>query len=202
MRSIFRLQMRLAVRNLIRQRRRTLLSGAAMVVGMALLVFSRALAEGGHEDWIDAGVRLGSGHMSVQAPEYRRQRTLEYRMSSEDRLAVAAALAEPGVARRLVAQAPRLAVQGLASSASSALPVGVTGVDPTAEQGFSLLPERLEAGRYLAPDDRLHAYVGARLAERLDLEPGDRFVLTAQDASGEIVGQNGTGGRDVPHGNS
>ena len=189
MRSSLGLRMRLAVRNLIRQRRRTLLSGAAMVVGMALLVFSRALAEGGHEDWIDAGVRLGSGHVSVQAPEYRRQRTIEHRLSSADRQAIEGALAEPDVARRIVAEAPRLTVQGLASSASSALPVGVTGVNPNAEQGFSLLPERLEAGRYLEPDDRLHAYVGARLAERLDLEPGDRFVLTAQDESGEIVGQ-------------
>ena len=169
MRSNLGLRMRLAVRNLIRQRRRTLLSGAAMVVGMALLVFSRALAEGGHEDWIDAGVRLGSGHVSLQAPEYRRQRTIEHRLSSADRQAIEGALAEPDLARRLVAEAPRLTVQGLASSASSALPVGVTGVNPTAEQGFSLLPERLEAGRYL--------------------EPGDRFVLTAQDESGEIVGQ-------------
>ncbi len=160
-----------------------------MVVGMALLVFSRALAEGGHEDWIDAGVRLGSGHVSIQAPEYRRRRTIEHRLSDEDRLAVETALAEPDIARRLVAAAPRLTVQGLASSASSALPVAVTGVDPEAEQGFSLLPDRLEAGRYLEPGDRLHAYVGARLAERLDLEPGDRFVLTAQDESGEIVGQ-------------
>jgi ABC-type lipoprotein release transport system permease subunit len=156
---------------------------------MALLVFSRALAEGGHEDWIDAGVRLGSGHVSIQAPEYRRRRTIEHRLSDEDRLAVETALAEPEIARRLVAAAPRLTVQGLASSASSALPVAVTGVDPEAEQGFSLLPDRLEAGRYLEPGDRLHAYVGARLAERLHLEPGDRFVLTAQDESGEIVGQ-------------
>jgi len=160
-----------------------------MVVGMALLVFSRALAEGGHEDWIDAGVRLGSGHVSVQAPEYRRQRTLEHRLSDGDRLTVESSLADSDVARRLVAAAPRLTIQGLASSASSALPVGVTGVDPEAEQGFSLLPDRLEDGRYLEPGDRLHAYVGARLAERLDLEPGDRFVLTAQDYSGEIVGQ-------------
>ena len=160
-----------------------------MVVGMALLVFSRALAEGGHEDWIDAGVRLGSGHVSVQAPEYRRQRSIEHRLSDEDRQAVETALAEPDIARRLVAVAPRLAVQGLASSASSALPVAVTGVDPEAEEGFSLLPERLETGRYLESGDRLHAYVGARLAERLDLEPGDRFVLTAQDESGEITGQ-------------
>ena len=58
MSSRHRLRTRLALRNLVRQRRRTLLSGAAMVVAMALLVFSRALAEGGHEDWIEAGVRL------------------------------------------------------------------------------------------------------------------------------------------------
>ncbi len=183
------IRLRLALRNLVRQRRRTLLSGAAMVVAMALLVFSRSIAEGGHEDWIDAGVRLGSGHVSIQAPEYRRRRTIEYRLSSDDRTAVDAALSAPAAARRLLAAAPRLAVQGLASSASSALPVGVTGVDPTAEARMSLLPERLESGRYLEPGDRLHAYVGARLAERLDLEPGDRFVLTAQDESGEIVSQ-------------
>jgi len=181
--------MRLAVRNLFRQRRRTILSGAALVVGMALLVFSRALAEGGHEDWIETGVRLGSGHVSIQSPDYRTRRTIDHRLSSDSRRAAEMSLKAPAVARRLVAAAPRLAVQGLASSASSALPVAVTGVDPESELGFSLLPERLEAGRYLEPDDRLQAYVGVQLAERLDLKPGDRFVLTAQAASGEIVGQ-------------
>lgn len=184
-----RLRLRLAARNLARERRRTLLSGLAMVVGMALLVFSRALAEGGHEEWIEAGVRLGSGHVSVQDPEYRLRRTIDRRLSPPAVEAVDRALAAPAVERRLVAAAPRLSVQGLASSASSALPVSVTGVDPDAERRFSLIPEKLEAGRYLETDDRLRAYVGARLAERLDLDVGDRFVLTAQDATGEIVGQ-------------
>jgi ABC-type lipoprotein release transport system permease subunit len=160
-----------------------------MIVAMALLVFSRSIAEGGHEDWIDAGVRLGSGHVSIQAPGYQRRRTIEHRLSSEGRAAAEAALSAPAASRRLLAAVPRLAVQGLASSASSALPVSVTGVDPIAEQMISLLPERLESGRYLEPGDRLHAYVGARLAERLDLEPGERFVLTAQDEAGEIVSQ-------------
>ena len=51
-----RIQLRLALRNLRRQKRRSVLSGSAMVLAMALLVFSRAIAEGGHEDWIDAYV--------------------------------------------------------------------------------------------------------------------------------------------------
>jgi ABC-type lipoprotein release transport system permease subunit len=44
-------------------------------------------------------------------------------------------------------------------------------------------------GRYLELTDRLHAYIGRRLADRLELEVGSRLVLTAQDASGEIAGQ-------------
>ena len=62
-------------------------------------------------------------------------------------------------------------------------------VDPELERHFSALHEKLQEGRWLEPDDRLQAYVGARLASRLKLKEGSRFVLTAQDASGEITGQ-------------
>jgi ABC-type lipoprotein release transport system permease subunit len=184
-----RIRLRLALRNLWRQKRRTILSGSAMVLAMALLMFSRAIAEGGHEDWITSGVRMGGGHVSVQAPEYATRRTLDHRLSPEARAAVQDAVKEPQVQRRLVAAAPRLTVQGLASSTEAALPVAIMAVDPELERKFSALDEKLEEGRWLEPDDRLHAYIGARLAERLDLDEGSRFVLTAQDASGEISGQ-------------
>ena len=184
-----RIRLRLALRNLRRHKRRSLLSGSAMVLAMALLVFSRTIAEGGHEDWIDAGVRMGDGHVSVQAPEFRTRRTLDYRLSPETRAAVREALGTDVLAERLVATAPRLMIQGLASSAAAALPAMIVGVDPEAERAFSALDEKLEEGRALAPDDRLHAYVGARMASRLKLKEGSRFVLTAQDAAGEITGQ-------------
>jgi ABC-type lipoprotein release transport system permease subunit len=184
-----RIRLRLALRNLRRHKRRSVLSGSAMVLAMALLVFSRTIAEGGHEDWIDAGVRMGGGHVSVEAPEYRTRRTLEHRLSPEARAAVQDALTSPDVALRLVASAPRLTVQGLASSSAAALPVAIVGVDPEAEPAFSALSDKLEDGRWLEPDDRLRAYVGTRLARRLKLKEGSRFVLTAQDAAGEISGQ-------------
>lgn len=189
MKAKARIRLKLALRNLRRQRRRSILSGSAMVLAMALLVFSRTLAEGGHEDWIDAGVRLGGGHISLQAPEFQQRGTLEYRLGPDARQAAEEALADPAVARRTVATAPRLSVMGLASSANAAIGAVILAVDPVAEREFSALHEDLVEGRYLEPDDRLHAYVGVRLAERLKLKVGSRFVLTAQDANGEIVGQ-------------
>ncbi|MBT8479435.1 MAG: FtsX-like permease family protein [Gemmatimonadetes bacterium] len=184
-----RIRLRLALRNLRRQKRRSVLSGSAMVLAMALLVFSRTIAEGGHEDWIDSGVRMGGGHVAVQAPEYQTRRTLEYRLSPEVRAAVQDALGSPEVATRLVAAAPRLMVQGLASSSQAALPAAIMAVDPELEKSFSALDEKLVEGRWLEPDDRLRAYVGVRLASRLKLKEGSRFVLTAQDANGDISGQ-------------
>jgi putative ABC transport system permease protein len=160
-----------------------------MVLAMALLVFSRTIAEGGHEDWIDSGVRMGGGHVAVEAPEYRTRRTLEYRLSPEVRSAVRDALQSPEVQMRLVATAPRLMVQGLASSSQAALPAAIMAVDPELEKDFSALNEKLVEGRWLESDDRLRAYVGVRLASRLKLKEGSRFVLTAQDANGDISGQ-------------
>nr|MDP2483584.1 hypothetical protein [Candidatus Palauibacterales bacterium] len=139
-----RIRLRLALRNLSRQKRRSALSGSAMLLAMALLVFSRAIADGGHEEWIDAGVRMGDGHVSVQAPEYRTRRSLEYRLSPDVRAAVQDALRAPAISNRVVASAPRLTVQGLASSSQAALPVAVMGVDPELERSFSRLDEKLE----------------------------------------------------------
>ncbi|MYC87307.1 MAG: ABC transporter permease, partial [Gemmatimonadales bacterium] len=77
----------------------------------------------------------------------------------------------------------------LASSAAGARPAQIVGVDPVAEAGFGMIDDGVIEGRYLAPDDRLAAFVGADLARSLGLEIGSRFVVQAQGADGEITGQ-------------
>lgn len=183
------LALRLATRNLLRQARRTTLTAAAMVIGGALLIFSLTLGDGAHEEWIRAGVRMGTGHVAIQAPGYQNSRKIEDRLRRPARAITESALAEPEIARHVVTTAPRLTVGGLASSASSARPAQVMGVDPITESEFTILDERVRSGRYLRTDDRLAAYIGAGLAESLELELDSRLVLTAQDANGDISGQ-------------
>ncbi len=180
---------RLALRNVRRQARRSLLTASAMVIGLALLVFSRGLADGAHEDWIEAGVRLGKGHVTVQSPRFKVSGAIEDHLSSLQHAGVVAALGRPDIARDVLVSAPRVEVPALANTPSAAVPVAVIGVDPSAEPAFATLDEKLVEGRYLTADDRLHAYVGTKLAERLDLRLNSRLVLTAQDVAGEIAGQ-------------
>jgi len=183
------LLLKLAIRNVRRQTRRSLLTAAATVLGNAVMVFSVSLGDGAHEDWIEQGVRLGQGHIAIQHPRFQASRHLDDRLSPAALERARAALAAPEVGGRVVVVAPRLEVQGLASSATNAIPVLVTGVDPATEARFSHLIDWVTEGRYLEPGDRLSAFIGRRLADRLDLQLGSRLVLTGQDATGQIAGQ-------------
>ena len=186
---IFPILVRLALRNLRRYLRRTVLTASAMMVGGAFLVWSMTIDDGSHEQWVDSGVRLGSGHVTVERPEYRLRRRIEDRLTADVSRAAEQALASPEIAPHVVATSAKLDVNGLASSASGARPAQIVGVDPVAEASFGTLDEQVSEGRYLKAGDRLAAYVGVDLARSLDLDIGSRFVVQAQDAGGEISGQ-------------
>jgi ABC-type lipoprotein release transport system permease subunit len=184
-----RLLLVLAMRNLSRQARRTMLTAAVMVLGGALLIFSFALGDGSHENWIDSGIRTSSGHVTVEQPQFRVSRKLEDRLTSAQRGEAERALAMPDIAPLVVAVSSRLRIGGLASSAAGARPAQILAVDPIAEARFSTLDDQVVEGRYLEPDDRLAAFIGVGLASSLELRIGSRLVVQAQDSENEIAAQ-------------
>lgn len=179
----------LAFLNLRRYLRRTLLTASSLIVGGALLITSLSLGDGSHEKWIDSGVRIGTGHITIENPEFRTRRTLDNRLPNEVRNLAQAAFSVHAISENIASVSVRLIVKGLVSSAVGARPVQIVGVDPTAEAEFSALDEQVIEGRYLVPDDRFVAYIGVGLAESLNLRLGSKFVATTQDTNGEIVGQ-------------
>ena len=179
----------LAMRNLRRQLKRTTLTAAVMVIGGALLIFSFALGDGSHENWIDSGIRTSTGHVTIEQPEFRRSRKIEDRLATDVRVETERALASPEIAAHVVAVSSRLSISGLASSAAGARPAQVLAVDPVAEAQFSTLDDQVVEGRYLEPDDRLAAYIGVGLAASLELRLGSRLVVQAQGTDQEIAAQ-------------
>ena len=180
---------RIAARNVRRQARRSLLTASAMVLGIALLMLVRALEAGGHKALVESAVRLGTGHIAIEHPEYAASRDLVHRIPAQQ-LQLAkeevAAAAGRGEVRVVF---PRLTVGGLAQSPSSAIPVQIAGVEPAREAPVSLLAESTVKGRFLEPGDRLEAVVGRGLAERLRVELGSRLVLMAEGVHGELESQ-------------
>jgi ABC-type lipoprotein release transport system permease subunit len=184
-----RLILLIALRNIRRQARRSLLTAAAMVLGIGLLMFVRALEAGAHVMYVETAVRMGTGHISFEHPDYAGSQDLEDRIPAATLARVEEAVAAAAQPEDIRAVLQRVDVGGLAQSATSSIPVRISGIDPAREAPISFLAERIVEGRFLEPGDRLEGLVGAGVAERLRLDLGSRLVLMAEGAGGELDSQ-------------
>jgi putative ABC transport system permease protein len=180
---------RIALRNLRRQLRRSSLTASAMVLGIGLLMFVRALEGGAHLMYVETATRMGTGHIAMEHPDYMGSQDLMDRIAASDLATSLRAVEEVAGPEEVVAVFPQVNLGGLAQSASSSIPVRIAGVDPALERDVSFFADKVVEGRYLEPGDRLEAIVGVGVAERLRLELGSRLVLMAAGAGGELESQ-------------
>ena len=135
---------KLAWRNLGRNRRRTLITGLGLALGMSLCVASYGLVDGMNVDILNALTRLDLGHVQVHHPDYVRKRDLKLSMPGHVE-ALEAARKLPqflGMTRRVYGF-------GLASHESKSAGVQLVGVDPTTERTVTTLHKHLTQGKYL-----------------------------------------------------
>ena len=172
--------MKLSWRNLWRNPRGTLLTALALGLGLALLLISLGLLDGGHEQTIADGVRFGPGHVVIQAKGYQAT-------SADDLLLPALAVSKvetflqtPAMKRLVRGVSPRLLATGLLNSAANASGVRIMGVIAHDERGVSLIPQRIIAGNYLGDDKASSVVIGADLAAKLELKIGSKVVLMTQ----------------------
>ncbi len=166
----------LAWRNLWRHTRRTVLTVLALGLGLGLFLLSLGLGDGGHEQMIVNGIKLGGGHVVIQAKGYQRSQSQDLLLPAHIMATVDRALrANPA----LHSINPRLLASGLLTSAANAAGVGIVGVRPHAEQVVSLIPQRMHAGAYLT-EQSSGLVIGSELARKLQVRVGSKVVLTAQ----------------------
>lgn len=174
----------LAWRNLWRHSGRTVLTALGVALGLALLLVMLALGDGSHLQMIDSAVRMGSGHVLVQAADYQRRRGIEMMVPAAAAEDVAAwAWRQPGVQ----AVMPRVFASALLSSADGATGIGLTGIRPEAEARGSRFPSRVVSGRFLDAADGNAAVIGSGVARLLHARVGGRVVAMAQGAGSAEV---------------
>lgn len=171
---------RIAVRNLRKNLRRTLITGTAIAGGLALLIWTGNLQEGSYSNLIQRGVSTMAGHVVVQADGYQAEQDMHLLVDSAEATTteVQAALSAVSPDARL---ASRVLVQGLLQSTRNTSGVALVGVEPSAEVAVSDWHEKVvEGGEWLADDDTQGILLGEKLAGSLEVELGDKVVLMAQ----------------------
>lgn len=172
---------RLAWRNILRNKRRTLITLAAITAGITAIMLFFGVSNGFHNQWVTNSVRVYSGHVAIYAHNYRAERNLNRAIADADSI-LAQVDALPGV----VARAPRLHLNGLASTPRSSAVTYIRGADPAAENAITGLSSRIAAGHYLDPEAQGQVVMGYKLAERLQAKLGEKIVLMVQAADGSI----------------
>ncbi len=171
---------KLALRNLRRNLRRSLITGAAIAGGLALLVWADILSNGSYQNLIDRGVSTLAGHVVVQAEGYRADPDMH--LLVEDAAAIEVLVKEAAPGARVTG---RVSVQGLLQSTRNTSGVALVGIDPQAELTVSdwhekVLPVADGSTPWLEVDDDQGVILGSKLAETLEVGVGDKVVLTAQ----------------------
>ena len=171
---------RLAWKNIWRNRRRTIITLAAIAFSIMLVQALHNLSFGVYAGMVDSGVRADTGHIAVYRNNYleSRDEILHFRDGSliDDISQI------DGVEQVL----PRLYIPALAQSSRESRGVLLIGVDPDRERQVNPFLKTLPADGMIRSTDSRDAVIGARLLHELQIRPGQKFVVTAQNEDGTL----------------
>ena len=174
--------LRLAWRNLWRHRGRTLIMMSAVALAYALMLAGLAINDDGHYRMLREATEAAGGDVLVHGDGYWDSRASDIIMERGDEV-LEIVRGVPGVDVAI----PRVLVNGLVSTSADNRPVMLQGIDPTAEQRLHDYRSDLVAGTWFEDGREDPIILGSRAVERLELEVGDRVVLTASDPEGELT---------------
>jgi ABC-type lipoprotein release transport system permease subunit len=166
---------KLAIRNLFRNLRRTLITVSAIGTGLALVMLMVGLQTGSYADMLRVAVSTMAGHVVVQADGWQEERETEQLLPEAAEVTQQLEAAFPGAT-----VTPRLYLGGLVTSPYNSAGVMLRGVVPSAEAAVDTLDDKIVKGEWLPDDDDKGIVIGAKLAESLQVAPGDKVVYMGQ----------------------
>jgi putative ABC transport system permease protein len=174
----------MAWRNVWRNRRRSLLTVAAIALGLAFNIFMRGIADGFHEQMVDNSVRAEIGHIQIHRLGYHDDPGLNKTLPDFEEI-VQAVRSLPD----LRGYSFRVLGSGLASTSDNSRGVQIFGVDPAQEKTVTMIQHAIIQGRYLAKEEGRPILLGDRLAAHLKVSLDDKVVLMVQAADGSLGAQ-------------
>ncbi|TAL60224.1 MAG: ABC transporter permease [Bacteroidetes bacterium] len=169
---------KMAWRNIWRNKRRTLITMASIFFAVILAVLMRSANTGIYEHMVHNVVSFSSGYIQVHKKGYWEEQSIDNSFN-EDKSIYGFLEEQPDITEYV----PRLESFALASSADKIKGVLVLGVVPEKEKNITHLDERIVVGRYIRAGDR-SLILSEGLAAGFGIDVGDTIVLLSQGYHG------------------
>ncbi len=169
----------MAVRNIRRNKRRTLITTVGLGLIMAVMMMTFALQSGSWVAMLKAAIEGGAGHMVVQQEGWQTEQeaSMFFDGASKVQSELQQAYPDATVVRRTL-------IGGLITSANGSSAIQLKGIEPGPERGLTLLDDNVREGEWLSTDRDI--VIGTGLARTLGVGLGDKVVFMAQVATDDV----------------
>ncbi len=177
---IVKMLLTVAWRNLLRNRRRSVIVFISIVVGITAVMFNDGLSIGMISQMLENSIGSHVSHIQIHAKGFNDNRVIQNNMATPSE--VENVLRDtPGIAH----WSPRVVSFGLLSSALNSSGGVIVGVDPEREQDVTTIRRSIVEGSYLTGAPR-EVVIARRLADKLQVGLGDKVVGMASALSGDV----------------
>ena len=168
--------LKLAWRNVWRNRRRSLLTMGAITFSVVIIAVTRSLQYGAYDAMEAYAVRLFTGDVQIHRAGYHEEKLLSYSLREDEQAWPALLDEQPWIE----AYTRRLTGFGLISSDSSSAGGMILGIEPDAEPKVSIFARNLCDGVPLKAGDDHAVLLGQTLARNLNVGVGDTVAVLTQ----------------------
>ena len=170
--------LKIAWRNLWRNKRRTVITSASIFFGVIFATIMTSMQEGSYGSMVDNIVKFYLGYIQVLNEDYWENKTINNTYEITDSL-----IKKIEDVEEITHYSPRLESFALASSSDITKGTLVIGIDPEKEDKVTGVSKWLKKGSYLKPGDQ-GILLAADLAKYLQLDVNDTLIMLGQGFHG------------------
>jgi len=180
---------KMAFRDILRHKRRSIFSAVAMGLGLTLLLMFTSFIEGEMRGSMATSIKLDTGHIQIQAQNYDKNKNS---LLWQDLIPNPGQIADQvSSTLPVIAATPKLFASGVITLGNASSGVRVVGIDPSSP-AYEPYKTGLVAGEFLQRDDNSGILIGKPLANQYKLKPGDSINLLVNTANGDVDQQQFT----------
>jgi ABC-type lipoprotein release transport system permease subunit len=140
------------------------------------------IQDGGYGKMIDASARIGSGHLTLEHSDYRRDPDINKTITD-----VRPYIEQLQKIPEVQGYSLRLSGQGMLASSYNSVGVFFDALEPEKERLISPIVGKISDGTYLKNEDPNGIIIGDHLAKKLRVAVGSKVVLTANNRQNQTL---------------
>lgn len=172
---------KIAWRNIWRHRLRSLVVIISIILGIWAGIFVSAFSFGLNNQRKESMIRNQVSHLQVHHKAWAQEADVSYLLNEP--AALIQSLQEFGAPNHTL----RLKSMGMAATAHYSGGVQIIGINADTETELTGLGSRIDSGDYLGEKGRNPILIGAALAEKLEVKPGSKVILSFSDQDLNLV---------------